>query len=180
MDLSYLLPLAYVASVFFITQVLQKLVKVDLKKSPTQRDKDADQIELQIRELRLKQEQLDSVSQFVEHSLISRQIIALQKRKERLFASENPMRPTEPQSSQLLKKITRMLIENSLFVSLLAYFAFRHIEMPTDINPSSFYPLSNWLGFYQREGQNYFSITALFAFLSVRFCNTIGSLLTDQ
>ena len=176
----YLFPIVFVATVFFVTQILKRILKIELPKSNTQRDKDAELLDVEIKALKMEQEKLDSVSSFVEYSLLNRKVISLQKKKEALFKSEQLLRKATNPKIEVVLSTLKLIIENSLFLTLCAYFLLRNTHVPVFIKADLFWPVGNWLGFNSTDSGFDFAITFCFAALSVRFCNAIGSIFMED
>ena len=180
MQITYLLPIFFVGTIFFITQIIKRILKIELPKSKNQRDKDADTFDIEINSLKLEQEKLDSVSSFVEYSLLSRKIIALQKKKETLFKSEQLLQKSIDPKIKLFLGTFQKIIENSFFFTLVVYFLLRNVHVPLLIKTDMFWPIGNYLGFYLNEKGFYFAISFGFSALSIRFCNAIGNIFIED
>ncbi len=180
MELIFLLPIAYTTIFFLTTQVLRKVLGVQLTKSKNQANKDANLIDKEITALRQEQSTMDSVSKFVEYSLLERKINKLLKEKERLFKSEDLIAERENPVIAQVKNGVRVIVENSFLMSILFYLCFRTVRIPLRMNTDMFYPLGYYLGFGSEEGEVFFSLSLLFSYLIVRFCNTLGVILLGK
>lgn len=173
----YLIPIIYVFGFFFITNVLKKALNIKMKKSEKRKSQELQIMETKLELLKNEQKNYFGKESFVKFTKLERQIQKTAKEIESILKTESIL--IDIKEDDLMGKIKtgiRKFIENSFLMSIITYLIFRNYKLTFNIDADIFFPLTSVLGFEKFGEVSLFSISFLFSYLNIRFCNKLAYL----